>query len=284
MEKFDKTWLTKLWRPSDQDNKFGAGQVTIIGGSSLFHGAPILALKAASRIVSMVYFASPEMDKGVAEKIKSTLSSFIWIPRDEVNEYVAKSDAVLVGPGMMRNHYEKDGFACDEEGRLSKEITLATFLAYPSLKYVVDGGALQVIGAADLPKGCVITPNRKEFEMLFKEKIPDDFPQAVEVLKKVAKEHNLVVVHKAATGVVTDGERVVLIEGGNPGLVKGGVGDIVSGLTVGFLAKNDPLLSAAAAVYLTKKAADGLYARFGYLYNSDDVVEEARRIFGEEMK
>ena len=234
-------------------------------------------------MVSMVYFASPEADRAVAEKIKAAISSFIWIPRDEVDEYVAKSDAVLVGPGMMRNHYERDGFSCDEEGRLSKEITLAIFSANQTQKYVVDGGALQIIEVDDLPKGCVITPNRKEFEMLFKEKIPDDIPQAVEVLKKVAKKHELVVVHKAPTGIVTDGGRVVLIEGGNPGLVKGGVGDVVSGLAVGFLAKNDPILSAAAAVYLTKRAADELLSRFDYLYNSDDVVEEARRIFGEEV-
>ena len=35
-------------------------QITIIGGSDLFHGAPILALKTASRIVDMVFFTSPD--------------------------------------------------------------------------------------------------------------------------------------------------------------------------------------------------------------------------------
>ena len=120
MEKFDKSWLTKLWRPSDADNKFGAGQVTIIGGNSLFHGAPILALKAASRLVSMVYFATPEADRTVVESLKAGLGSFIWVPFDQLTEYVAKSDAVLIGPGMMRNRVEGEGLVIDEAGKESR--------------------------------------------------------------------------------------------------------------------------------------------------------------------
>jgi len=62
----------------DIGDKYSAGQITIIGGSKLFHGAPILALKGASRMVSMTYFSSPEEDRGVVEKIKSLLSNFVW--------------------------------------------------------------------------------------------------------------------------------------------------------------------------------------------------------------
>ena len=59
------------------EDKYSAGQVTIIGGSKLFHGAPILSLKAASRLTSMVYFSSPEEDRRVVEEIKAGLSSFV---------------------------------------------------------------------------------------------------------------------------------------------------------------------------------------------------------------
>ena len=103
MEKFNPQVLNKLFKPAQNSTKTDNGQVTIIGGSSLFHGAPILALKTASRIVDMVYFASPEPSIGeVASRLKSRLSSFIWIPWKEVGGYIAKSDAVLIGPGMVR--------------------------------------------------------------------------------------------------------------------------------------------------------------------------------------
>lgn len=283
MEKFEKKWLAKLWCPTDVHNKFGAGQITIVGGSSLFHGAPILALKVASRLVSMVYFVAPAEEREVVEKIKAGLSSFIWVPFEEVNEYAVKSDAILIGPGMMRNRNEADGFSCDEAGKKSKEITLAILAKFGGKKCVLDGGALQVIEADDLPKGAVITPNRKEFMMLFREELAEETEAAGAVLKRVAKEHCVVIVHKAPNSIVTDGDRVILVEGGNPGLVKGGVGDVVAGLTVGLLAKNESLLAATTAIYLMKLAADRLAKKFGFMFNADDLAEEARVVFGEEV-
>jgi len=107
MEEFNKEEIKKLFKPAANSTKEDNGKVTIIGGSSLFHGAPILALKTASRVVDMVFFSSPEPSVGkVAEKIKSQLGSFIWVPFGEVGEYIQKSDAVLIGPGLMRYHKE----------------------------------------------------------------------------------------------------------------------------------------------------------------------------------
>ncbi len=64
-------------------------------------------------------------------------------------------------------------------------------------------------------------------------------------------------------------------------MVKGGVGDVVAGLTVGFLAKNEPLFSVCAASYLCKKAAERLAAKRGFMFNSDDLVDETAKVFGE---
>lgn len=282
MDKFDKGWLAKLWRPTDMETKLGAGQVTIIGGSSLFHGAPILSLKAASRLVSMVYFASPTADKGIVESIKASLGSFIWVPLDQLTDYVAKSDAVLVGPGMMRNRLEGEGLVIDEAGRESRQVALAVIGKNPAQRYVIDGGALQVLSASELPKGAVITPNRKEYAMLFGEELSGG--KEVEQMSAAAKRYGVIIAHKAPTGIVTDGERVVLIEGGNPGLVKGGVGDVAAGLAVGLLAKNEAVLAAAGAIYLTKRAADRLDGRVGFMYNADDLAEEVGRVYKEELR
>lgn len=283
MEKFGKEDLASLWRPTDEATKFGAGQVTIVGGSSLFHGAPILALTAASRLTSMVYFCTPEADREVAERLKASLASFIWVPFDELPEYLAKSDAVLIGPGMMRNRKEGVGLAVDDAGRLSREITLSVTKRFPEKRMVVDGGALQVLSPAELPKGAVITPNRKEFAMLFGEELGEDLTDTIEKLKKAAREHGVTIAHKAATGVVTDGERVLVIEGGNPGLIKGGVGDVVAGLTVGLLAKNEPLLAAASAIYLSKRAAERLAEQVDFMFNADDLAEEVGRVYKDEL-
>ncbi|KKT43353.1 MAG: hypothetical protein UW64_C0013G0025 [Microgenomates group bacterium GW2011_GWC1_44_37] len=257
------------------------GGVTIVGGSKLFHGAPLIALKAVSRIVSMVYFSSPEEDRGIAEKIKSSLLNFIWVPYSDVDRYVAKSEAALVGPGMMRSHISEHGFVCDMEGEQTRRISISLFKACPNQKWVVDGGTLQVTKVSELPGGAVVSPNKKEFMMLFGEEMNNNLDERAEQIFRLAKEHNLVILTKDDVSMVSDGVRVVRVTGGNEGLVKGCTGDLIAGLIVGFLAKDDGLFAAAAASYLTKKAAERLAEKRGFMFNADDLVDIVPEVYGE---
>ncbi|EKD52941.1 MAG: Sugar kinase [uncultured bacterium] len=284
-ETFDKEWFkdSKTLRGSSSKYTKGVtgGGVTIVGGSKLFHGAPLIALKAASRIVSMVYFASPSEDKSVADKIKSSLLNFIWVPYTDVDRYVAKSEAALVGPGMMRSHVSEHGFVCDTEGEQTRKISLGLFEKNPDQKWVVDGGTLQVTKVSDLPGGAVVSPNKKEFTMLFGEEMSSNLDERAEQIFRLAKQHNLVILTKDEVSIVSDGKRVVKITGGNEGLVKGCTGDLIAGIIVGFLAKDDGLFASAAASYLTKKAAEKLAEKRGFMFNADDLTDMVPEIYGE---
>ncbi|EKD95859.1 MAG: hypothetical protein ACD_24C00299G0001, partial [uncultured bacterium] len=44
------------------------------------------------------------------------------------------------------------------------------------------------------------------------------------------------------------------------------------------LAKNDPFLSACAASYIVKAAADELYKKVGVNYNADDLADAIPRL------
>ncbi|KKR63507.1 MAG: hypothetical protein UU03_C0003G0014 [Candidatus Woesebacteria bacterium GW2011_GWA1_40_45] len=130
---FNPKILKKLYKPYKDSSGEDNGQVTIIGGSSLFHGAPLLALKVASRIVDMVFFTSPEPSVGgVAEKIKSKLLSFIWIPWDEIENYIEKSDAILIGPGFLRFRSEKVPHG--ERHHICDEACVTTRISLPTKK------------------------------------------------------------------------------------------------------------------------------------------------------
>ncbi len=281
MNSFTAADLKKLWKPRDNSSGEENGQVTIIGGSELFHGAPILALKAATRIVDMVFFASPDPGLGeTASKIKASLGSFIWVPWEETEEYIKKSDAVLIGPGLMRFHSEKSEpekrvLECDEACRKTKEITYNFLLRFPDKKWVIDGGSLQVMEPGWIPQKAILTPNAKEYEMLFKEQF------TIDNLQLNAGKYKCIIVHKGPTAYVTDGETMYEIPGGNAGLTKGGVGDTLAGMTVGLAAKNEPLLAAAAASLAVKKTAERLYEKVGFNYNADDLSE---RVFEELWK
>lgn len=275
---FNPTELKKLYVPPSDSSGEDNGQVTIIGGSELFHGAPLLAITSASRIVDMVFFASPYKPmKDIADKIKSELLSFIWVPWNDVENYIEKSDACLIGSGLMRFSSEKDRFKrmLDTNGRRTKHITEYLLKEFPYKKWVIDAGSLQTMKAEWIPKDAIITPNKKEFQMLFDIHFAsfnlNEIEKAVEI---VARRHRCIVVLKGPTTFVSNGEETVRVEGGNPGLTKGGTGDVLAGITVALLAKNDPMLAACSASYVIKKAADELYKEVGVNYNADEVARK----------
>lgn len=266
---FDSRELRKLFRPDEGSSGEDNGQVTIIGGSSLFHGAPLLSLKVASRVVDMVFFATPEKSVGVvAESLKSKLLSFVWIPWEEVDEYIQKSEAVLIGPGLMRFKSEKvphgeRHHVCDEACQITMQITRGLLEKFPDKKWVIDAGSLQVMEASWIPKGAILTPNKKEYNLLFGNMEP----------KEAARKYNCVVVLKGPTTLVCSPKECLEVKGGNAGMTKGGTGDVQSGLTVALLAKNEPFLAASAAAHVTKVAADALYKELGTNYNADDLAD-----------
>ncbi len=274
MKVFGKSELKGLYRPEQDSSGENNGQVTIIGGSKLFSGAPLLSLKVASRISDMVFFTSPEPSVGaIAERIKSKLFSFIWVPWEDVGAYIKKSDAILIGPGFMRfgsekTPEEKRNYNHHEAGKESRQITKKMLTKFPNKRWVIDAGSLQVIDPELLPKGCVITPNRKEFELLFKVK------QDQKNITQMAKKYNCIINSKGPINIVCSSKECVEIKGGNAGLTKGGTGDVLAGLAVALLAKNKPFLAAASASFITKAAADDLYQKVDINYNADDLADK----------
>jgi len=281
IEYFKEPNIKRLNLVNEGGEKFQGGQVTLVGGSGLFHGAPIMALKVLSRMVDMVYFACPKDDKGVVERIKASLGAFIWIPREDLEEYVNKSDVVLIGPGMMRNGRARDGVACDSEGKKTRSLSLSLFEKFPQKKWVIDGGSLQVLKAEELPKNAVITPNKREWEMVFGEKLVESQKEVGVQVKKMALKYGVTIVMKGEVSVVSDGKSTMMIEGGSEGLTKGGTGDVLAGLISGLLVNNEKVLAGAAGNFLVKKASERLEEERGLMYNAEDLILEVAILWKE---
>lgn len=267
----ERTWpefepknLENLFKQNPESSKGENGAVTIIGGSELFHGAPLLGLKTAARIVDMVFFSSPEPSVGrVAEHLKANLSSFIWVPWEEIDSYIEKSDAILIGPGLMR-YRGKTPEVQDAVSLETRRITSELLKKFKNKKWVIDAGSLQTLDLSLIPQNAVLTPNKKEFTKLFGEEDPQD----------VAKKHDCIVVAKGPVTFVASPNERFEVHGGNSGLTKGGTGDVQAGLTVALLAKNEPFVAASAASYIIKKAADDLGEQKGVYFNADDVADK----------
>lgn len=270
MELFEPITLKNLYKPHSASANEDNGQVTIIGGSDLFHGASLLALKTASKFVDMVFFASPEESlHEVVVNLKSQLSSFIWVPWDEVENYIAKSDVILIGSGMKRWHKEQDQTKYDgkidiydEAGTNTKFITEKLLRRFSHKRWVIDAGSLQVIDPILIPKNAVLTPNQKEFRLLFGDS----------TVEHAAQKYSCIIVLKGEVTIVCSATACVKVSGGNAGLTKGGTGDVQAGLTVALMAQNDPFLASCAASWIVKHAADELYKEVGFNYNADDLA------------
>lgn len=274
MHSFDKSLLKKLALPTAESHKGQNGKLMIIGGSHLFHGASLWALKVATRIVDMVFFASSPENVEYSKKLKSEVYDFIAVPKEQIENYIQEADAVLIGPGLPR-----------EEGRMegeekTKELVERLITRYSQKKWVIDAGALTEMNPdllLQLQGNAVLTPHPKEFKTLF-----GTDPTESSVLE-MAKKYSCILLLKGEVDTICSPQECVSVAGGNAGMTKGGTGDVLAGLVAALSCRNELFLSAVCASYVNKKAGERLFKRVGYYFNATDLSDEIPKVMKEEL-
>lgn len=262
MTEFDSSLLKNLYKPASDSHKGQNGKLLIVGGSQLFHAASLWALTVASRIVDMVFYSSIPANNKIVEQAKNEFRNGIIVPRSKVENYIEEADCVLIGPGLARKEGQEKG---DDD---TKELTERLFRSHPEKKWVVDGGSLQVIEPAVLPESAIVTPHKGEFKKLFGVEPTD------ENVEQMAKKFGIVILVKGEYDIVASPTDSVRILGGNPGMTKGGTGDVLAGLVAALYCKNDAFLSAAASSYINKKAGESLSQKMGIYFNASNLAAE----------
>lgn len=144
-----------------------------------------------------------------------------------------------------------------------------------------------------IPKGAIVTPNIREYEMLFgkeilrqaqDDKADENTVSALSNVKDMAEKYDCTIVLKGPETIVCSSGECSLVEGGNAGLTKGGTGDVLAGLTTSLFAKNDALLSACAASFIEKRVADELYKNVGTDFNAEDLANKIPSTIASLMK
>src|SRR3989344_2498609 len=282
-----RQFLKKLYIPPANSHKGQNGKVLIIGGSKLFHAASLWAAEVASHFADMVHYASTKENESVFLALKTMFRNGIVVEQSQIPNYVREDDAILLGPGMVRSEIQNpkseiikftDILALNDEAELAKQLTHYLLKSFPEKKFVIDAGALQMMSPEWLKSrknAVIITPHQGEFERLFKTKIADlSIDEKQNKVKKYAKDYECVILMKAVVDIISDGEEVYVVEGGNQGLTKGGTGDILAGLTLSLYAKNDPITSCILASFIEKKGAEELGKEKGYWFNNHDLIEK----------
>lgn len=240
----------KIYQPDS--HKGQNGKLLIIGGSELFHAASKWSLDIASKIVDMVFYSSVPENNELVRLAKQNFWNGIVVNREEVEKYLVEADCVLIGPGMDRSD-------------TTATITNDLIAKYPTKKWVIDAGALQMLDPKLLTATHIITPHHKEFEDLKQKGFNTALFKGVTLLKGPIDE------------IITT-EKTIKVEGGNAGMTKGGTGDVLAGLVAALYCNNEAVVAATTASYVCKKAGDELFDKVGQYFNASDLVEAIPKV------
>jgi len=244
-------------------NKGLYGHAIVIGGSRGKSGAPTMASIAALRVgAGLVTCALP---KNILPIVAGSTPELMTEPLDETSSgriarqalstpsmtsLLDRKTVVALGPGLGR----------DPETVQS----IRDFIAACSLPLVIDADGLNAFEqAADLLDGSkrmlVLTPHPGEMARLTGKTVKDVEANRIEIARQFAREHRLILVLKGWRTLIADPEGNIWVNTtGNPGLAKGGSGDVLTGMTAGMIAQfpHQILDAVRASVYLHGLAAD----------------------------
>jgi NAD(P)H-hydrate epimerase len=274
--------------PRKDSHKGENGRLLIVGGSASFHAASLWSAETASHIVDIVQYASTEENNQILLSLRKKFRNGIVVSQGDIPYYIEEDDAILIGPGMERGDISEedkgtsyDSFAdlmtIPDEHIFTYHLIKYVLARYPEKKFVFDAAALQMLDPTwfdQLKHKPVVTPHQKEFHKLFGMDV-SSFPleEKQQHAEEIARKHNCVIVLKAVTDIITDGQTTYTITGGNQGLTKGGTGDVLAGLISSLYTKNEPLISAVMSSVVLKQTGDRLYETYGYWYNVENIID-----------
>jgi ADP-dependent NAD(P)H-hydrate dehydratase len=248
------------------------GIVLVVGGSYIYHGAPILSSIAALRCgTDLVYTSVPKINVSATRAISPNL---IVIPlvdqkltRGAVNKLLGviprNLDSATIGMGLAVQ--EKNALLLLIKSLLDRDVRLS-----------LDASALipEILPLLS-DKNVVVTPHAGEFKRLFGDIPSNTKKERISLVEKNAKDNGVTILLKGSTDVISDGKKTFLYTKKIPAMTVGGTGDVLSGLTAGMLAKNrNPLESAAAATFINGLAGMAVQKKLGLHMTSMDLLDE----------
>lgn len=254
------------------------GTVLTIGGSSLYHGAPALAALAALRTgCGLSIIAAPEI---VAPSIRAVSPDLIVMPLpgtalrlehlDLLRPQLDKASVLAIGPGLGK-----------EAPTLQAAIAILELAIYSGRSIVLDADAIDVINRTELskPERVVITPHAGEFERIAGTRPGPVWRDRIGPVRDFSLRRKCTTLLKGHHTVISDGKRIRVYAGGNPGMAKGGVGDVLTGVISGLISQgNEVFDSACAGAYTLGASGDNLLRKMGFHFVASDLICELPEI------
>ncbi len=247
------------------------GKVLVVGGSYMYHGAPILSSLAALRTgADLVYTSIPKIN---AQSTRAASPNLIVIPlvdskltRGAVNKLLGQIpndlDSATIGMGLSIQDPE------------ALKLLIKSLLAR-DVRLSLDANALvNYILPLLSGKNVVVTPHAGEFKRLFGEIPPDSKKARITMVEKFARKHSVTILLKGPTDIISNGTKTYLNPKNTPAMTVGGTGDVLSGITAGMLARNrNTLESAVISVYFNGLAGKITQKKLGLHMTATDLLD-----------
>jgi len=228
-----------------------SGHVLVVGGDHGMGGAVAMAAEAALRVGAGLASAAtrPEHIGAILTRRPEIMAAGIDTAA-ALAPLVGRASVIAVGPGLGRGDW----------GRALLEHVLGS-----GKPLVVDADALHLLSEMKVSAHVkmIVTPHPGEAAVLLSTTAADIQRDRFAAAMQLAQRTGVAVLKGAGT-VIADGAGVGVCLHGNPAMASAGMGDVLTGVIAGLLARGLSLADAAAAgVCLHSFAADRIVARRG---------------------
>jgi ADP-dependent NAD(P)H-hydrate dehydratase len=249
------------------------GIVLVVGGSRIYHGAPILASLAALRSGADLVFTAVPKSNIMAVRAYSPDIIALPLPDDKLTSGLVNR---LMAMLPKRPHTAAIGMGMSI-AKPEALVSLIRQLRNAEIKLLLDASALipeilrEIAGT-----GTIVTPHAGEYKRLFEKHPGTNEDVQTSTVQTAAKDYGITIVLKGSVNIISDGvsEHTAVIKRSTPAMTVGGMGDVLSGLTVGLLTKYSSFNASILGVFLNGVAASLAYERVGLHMVATDVIED----------
>lgn len=261
----------------ENSKKGDNGIVLVIGGSSLYHGAPLLASLSALRAgADLVYTAVPRV---IINAIRSYSPNIIALPMTDNSLTIGsanrltknlpkKPNAATIGMGMTVSKAEALN-------------SLVKNLKENGTRLVLDASALIPKVITEITESdTIITPHAGEFKRIFNEEVGISEGDIISSVTRMASRHKITIILKGWLNVIADPSgKVATIRRSTPAMTVGGTGDVLAGLVAALYSKiNSAFDASVLGIYFNGLAARLAFERVGLHMVATDLIENLPKV------
>lgn len=249
------------------------GRIFILAGSVGYTGAPVMAARAALRTGAGLVFVGVPKDIYPIVAVKCEEAMPFPLPEEpgEILERARGCDVALVGPGLGREKSVQKLVHL-----LLRELEIPVVLDADGINAL--SGHIDILDQRSAPT--ILTPHSMEFSRLTGCQLPIQDP--LKLARDFAERHSCTMVLKGHRTITAAPDGAVWVnDTGNPGMAKGGSGDVLAGMIAALLGQKhlgetgaSPAKLVAMAVWYHGLAGDRCAEKFGeYAMLPTDLIE-----------